>query len=76
MNDPLTHGDNLDPILAQKMFFGSIFEEFYIFSGTWDLFTTTYAILMKRTTDIYLNKFFHLAKFWCLFHREYKNVNK
>ena len=39
-------------------------------------FTTTYAILMKRTTDIYLNKFFHLAKFWCLFHREYKNVNK
>ena len=37
VNDPLTHGGNLDPILAQKMFFGSIFEEFYIFSGTWDL---------------------------------------
>ena len=39
-------------------------------------FTTTYAILMKLTRDIYLNKFFHLAKSWCLFHREYKDVNK
>ena len=27
--------------------------------------TTTYAILMKLTTDIYLNKFFHLAESWC-----------
>ena len=27
-------------------------------------FTTTYAILMKLTTDIYLNKVFHLAKYW------------
>ena len=39
-------------------------------------FTTTYAILMKLTTDIYLNKLFHLAKSWCLSHREYKDVNK
>ena len=38
VNDPLTHGGNLDPISAQKMFFGSIFEEFYIFSGAWDLY--------------------------------------
>ena len=27
-------------------------------------FATTYAILMKLTTDIYLNKVFHLAKYW------------
>ena len=27
-------------------------------------FTTTYAILMKLTTDIYLNKVFHLAESW------------
>ena len=39
-------------------------------------FTATFAILMKLTTDIYLNKFFHLAKSWCLFHRECKDANK
>ena len=27
-------------------------------------FTTTNAILVKLTTDIYLNKVFHLAKSW------------
>ena len=27
-------------------------------------FTTAYAILMKPTTDIYLNKVFHLAESW------------
>ena len=32
-------------------------------------FTTTYAILMKLTTDIYLNKVFHLAKSWNVSHR-------
>ena len=37
VNDPLTHGGNLDPIWAQKMFFGLIFEEFYDFPGTWDM---------------------------------------
>ena len=41
-------------------------------------FTTTYAILMKLTTDIYiyiyLNKVFHLAKSWGVFHRVYKDV--
>ena len=32
-------------------------------------FTTIYAILMKLTTDIYLNKVFHLAKSWGVIHR-------
>ena len=32
-------------------------------------FTTTYAIMMKLTTDIYLNKVFHLAKSWDEIHR-------
>ena len=32
-------------------------------------FTNRYAILMKLTTDIYLNKVFHLAKSWGVFHR-------
>ena len=37
VNDPLTHGGNLDTIWAQKMFFGLIFEEFCDFPGTWDM---------------------------------------
>ena len=32
-------------------------------------FTTTNAILMKLTTDIYLNKVFHLTKSWGVTHR-------
>ena len=39
-------------------------------------FTTTYAIPMKLTIDIYLNKVFHLAKSWDVSHRVYKDVNK
>ena len=35
-------------------------------------FTTAYAILIKLTTDIYLNKVFHLAKSWSVSHRVYK----
>ena len=31
-------------------------------------FTTTYAILIKLTTDIYLKKVFHLGKSWGLSH--------
>ena len=31
-------------------------------------FTTTNAILMKLTIDIYLNKVFHLAEFWGVTH--------
>ena len=34
--DTLTHGSNLDPTWAQKMFLGLIFQEFCDFSGTWD----------------------------------------
>ena len=30
---------------------------------------TTYAILMKLTTDLYLNEVFHLAKPWDVTHR-------
>ena len=37
VNDTLTHGDNSDPIWAQKLFLGLIFQEFCNFSGTWDL---------------------------------------
>ena len=32
-------------------------------------FTTTYGILMKLTTDIYLTKVFRLAKSWGVSHR-------
>ena len=32
-------------------------------------FTTTYAILIKLTKNIYLNKLFHLAKSWGVIHR-------
>ena len=35
--DPLTHGGNLEPILAHKMFFGLILQQFCDFSGTWEL---------------------------------------
>ena len=38
--------------------------------------TTTYAIVMKLTTDIYLNNGVHLVKSWGLSHRVYKVVNK
>ena len=38
--------------------------------------TTTYAIVMKLTTDIYLNNVVHLVKSWGLSHRIYKVVNK
>ena len=39
-------------------------------------FTTTVAILMKLTTDIYLNKVFHLTKSWGVIHSmlEGKNI--
>ena len=36
-DDLLTHGGNLDPIWAQKMFFDLILQGFCYFSGTWDL---------------------------------------
>ena len=32
-------------------------------------FTTPYAILIKLTSDIYLNKVLYLAKFWNVSHR-------
>ena len=32
-------------------------------------FTTTYAILMELTTNIYLYKVSYLAKSWCVVHR-------
>ena len=38
--------------------------------------TTTYAIVMKLTTDIYLNNGVHLVKSWGLSHRVCKVVNK
>ena len=31
-------------------------------------FRTTHAILMELTTNIYLNKAFHLAKSWVVIH--------
>ena len=34
-----------------------------------DNFTTIYAILMKLTSDTYLNKDFHLGKSWGVTHR-------
>ena len=39
-------------------------------------FTTAYAMLMRLTTDMYLNKFFPLAKSWSLSHKMYESVNK
>ena len=39
-------------------------------------FVTTYAILMKLTADIHLNKVFHFAEFQGVSHREYKGANK
>ena len=39
-------------------------------------FTTIYAILMKLTTDIYLNKVFHLAKSWGVILRVWEGVKK
>ena len=39
-------------------------------------FITAHAILMKLTTDIYLNKVFHLAKSWSVIHRVQEGVNK
>ena len=35
-------------------------------------FTTTFAILMKLATDIYLNKLFLVAKSWRVIHMAYK----
>ena len=35
-------------------------------------FTTTYAILIKFTTDMYLNKVFRLAKSWGVTHKVHK----
>ena len=39
-------------------------------------YTTTNAIVMKLTTDIYLNKVFHLTKFWDVTHRVKEGINK
>ena len=39
-------------------------------------FTTTNAILIKLTTNMYLNKVFHLAKSWGVTHRVCDRVNK
>ena len=39
-------------------------------------FTTTNAILIKLTTNMYLNKVFHLAKSWGVTHRVCDSVNK
>ena len=39
-------------------------------------FTTTYAILIKLTADIYLNKIFCLEKSWGVTHRVQESVNK
>ena len=39
-------------------------------------FTITNARLIKLTTNMYLNKAFHLAKPWGITHRMYKGVNK
>ena len=38
--------------------------------------TTTYAILMKITADIYLSKVFQLAKYWGVSHKVYESVSK
>ena len=39
-------------------------------------FTTTNAIMIKRTIDIYPNKVFHLAKSWIVSQRVHKGVKK
>ena len=39
-------------------------------------FTTTNAILIKLTTNMYLNKVFHLAKSWGVTHSVCDSVNK
>ena len=39
-------------------------------------FTTINAILIKLTTNMCLNKIFHLAKSWGVTHRVYEGVNK
>ena len=39
-------------------------------------FTTTNAILIRLTTNIYLNKVFHLAKSWVVTHRVCDGVNE
>ena len=39
-------------------------------------FTTTYAILIKLTKNIYLNKLFHLAKSWGVIHRVQEGLKK
>ena len=39
-------------------------------------FTTTYAILMNLTTDIYLDKIFELETSWGVFHKVYEDINK
>ena len=39
-------------------------------------FTTTNDILMELTTDIYLDKVFHLAKCWGVTHMKYESINK
>ena len=39
-------------------------------------FTTTNAILMTLTTYMYLNKVFHLEKFWGITHRVQENITK
>ena len=36
-DEPLTHGGNLDPMWAQKMFFGLNFQELRDFFWTWVL---------------------------------------
>ena len=48
-----------------------LFHGFSINTSIFEIFnfTTTYATLMKLTTDIYLNKVFHLAKSWGVIHR-------
>ena len=39
-------------------------------------YTTTNAIVMKLTTDIYLNKVFHLPESWDVTHRVKEGINK
>ena len=49
------------------------------FHGHWTgakKFATTYALLMKLTTDIYLNKIFHMAKSCSVSHKVYKGADK
>ena len=59
------------PKRSQFMDTESIQETLKIFD-----FTTAYAMLMRLTTDMYLNKFFPLAKSWGLSHKMYESVNK